>query len=614
MSSITVEEAMTVGALKRARMLAGFSGLKNPIEHVTVLEIPDSEEWFKGHELIITAFYHIRDDVQRQLALLDKMKLMHAAALALCYPGLHYHTLSEQVLRRAEQLQIPIIEIPRDVPYIDIISPVVQEIQKHRSLEIKQMLEIQNQLTVWLAQKLDPTVIIPNIGVILGDPLLLVDAQYNQLASYQIELSSQHTHLDESYTGKHNILAQPAQAATSDDGNCSDETADDCEPKRKHIVPDTAPVEASYETPFLAANDMDDTTEPSNDPHSNPTGEPTYDCIPPPIQSIASGVVDAELDRQHYIVEVIQSAERVYGYLCAWSEERMPPFKEMLYHSVAVSLALYFSQEDAIQSATRDYQQTVLLHWLNGQEITPDQLERSMRETGYDLHAFAGMAIVTADDREQHHELARQTADWCKANEHKLRCMIIHHGYQLVLLLEQPAQKAASEYEAFLTSMRRQIAIDHTIMYNRIAHELAQEGAALYRSLQDVLYFRQRIPALPDVMDAARLPIFHLLRMSRTATWLSPLRALVQPLIDYDQRMNADFMVTLEYFLFYPEQQELPDVLHIHRNTLNYRKQRITEILGINPFENPYRMQFELALLVHHIVQQSSPINGKYTK
>lgn len=44
---------------------------------------------------------------------------------------------------------------------------------------------------------------------------------------------------------------------------------------------------------------------------------------------------------QHYVVEVIQSAERIYDYLCVWSEEKMPPFKEMLYHSVAVSLFLY---------------------------------------------------------------------------------------------------------------------------------------------------------------------------------------------------------------------------------------------------------------------------------
>ncbi len=552
MSSITVEEAMAVGALTRARIIAGFSGLKNPIEHVTVLEIPDSEEWFKGHELIITAFYNIRDDAERQLALLDKMKLMHSAALALCYPGLHYHALSEQVLQRAEELHIPIIEIPRDVPYIDIISPVVQEIQKNRSLEIKQMLEIQNQLTEWLAQKLDPTMIIPKIGAILGDPLLLVDDQHRQLAGYQMELTS---------TSASSVHDEMDHAGVNDSS-----------------IPDQAIVETASR----------------------------HDAYPSSVlpMSIATHIAaESELDGQQYIVETIQSADRVYGYLCAWSEERMPPFKEMLYHSVAVSLALYFTQEDAIQSAARDYQQTVLVNWLNGQEIIPDQLERSIQELGYDPTTLVGMALVTASNREQSSELAGQINIWCKHNDHARRCMVIAHGYQLVLLLSQPAKKDAfeTEYEDFFTSMRRQVHIEHTVIYGRMLHQLAEEGAALYRSLQDVLYFRQRIPALPDVMYTARLPIFQLLRTSRAVALLAPLRPLLQPLLEYDQRMNADFMETLEYFLFYPEQQDLPDVLHIHRNTLNYRKQRIIEILGMNPFENPYRMQFELALLVHHL-------------
>ncbi len=523
---------MTVGALTRARMIAGFSGLRNPIEHVTVLEIPDSEEWFKGRELIITAFYHIRDDVERQLALLDKMKLMHASALALCYPGLHYHTLSQQVIDRAEQLQIPIIEIPRDVPYIDIISPVVQEIQKHRSLEIKQMLEIQNQLTEWLAQKLDPTVIISKIGAILGDPLLLVNEQYQPLASYGIELteSMQH-HSDSSQNQDEEMLLS--------------------------------------------------------------------------IPSMDLSARDREEEDQHYTSQVIQSATRKYGYLCAWSEERMPSFKEMLYHSVAVSLALYFSQMDAIQSATRDYQQTLLVNWLNGQETSSDQIERSMLETGYDVHAFVGMAVITGEDRDYHEQLAQQIEAWCKQNERQLRVMIIHHGYQLILFLELTDKRASLDQvaEAYFNAMYHQIDVKHTIMYTRIQNQdqLTQEGATIYRSLQDMLYFRHRIRALPDVMCAAKLPIFPLLRTSRAATLLSPLRTLLQPLIDYDQRMNADFLETLQYFLFYPEQQELPEVLHIHRNTLNYRKQRISEILGLSPFENPYRMQFELALLLHHL-------------
>lgn len=513
MSSITVEEAMTVGALTRAQIIAGHTGLRNSIEHVTVLEIPDSEEWFKGHELIITAFYNIGDDVQRQLALLNKMKKMRAAALALCYPGLHYHSLSPLVLQRADELHLPIIEIPRDVPYIDIISPVVQEIQKNHSLEIRQMLQIQNYVTEWLADKLDHTVIIPKIGEILGDPLLLVDERYRELASYKVEL----------------VYTDPAE-------------------------------------------------------------------------SIAAYSPDEAEDSPFDIVEVIQSAERVYGYLCIRSDEKMPPFKEMLYHSVAVSLALYFAQEDAIQSAARDYQQTVLIHWLNGQEIGQEQLERSLHEAGHDLHSFGGMVILIAQDAAQQHQLHMSIQAAYEKVWHR-KGMIITHGQQLVLLLPQVSNHSeqSDEYGHQLDALKTALPVPVIMVYQRIQRDLINEGAVLYRSLLDILHFRRRMPALSDLLCGDRLPLFQMLRHMEDDTLQRVLQPLLEPLLQYDRKMNADFLDTLEYFLFYPEQQELPDVLHIHRNTLNYRKQRIIDILKVNPFENPHRIHFEMAVLLNKL-------------
>lgn len=525
-SHITVEEAMTVGALTRATIIAGQSGIRNPIEHVTVLEIPDAEEWFKGNELIITAFYHIKDDEQLQLALLEKMKHTHASALALCYPGLHYRELSEKVLQRADELQIPIIEIPRDVPYIDIISPVVQEIQKNRSQEIKQMLEIQNRLTEWLALQFDYHTIIYNIGEILDDSLLLLDNNFKQLASYHTDLFYSEKELQ---SALESAFARQQQSAHS-----------------------------------------------------------------------SNSFVLSETEQYTHIVETIYSTHKVYGYLCVLSQERLPPFKEMLYHSVAVSLALYFSQEEAIQNVTKNYQQTMIINWLNGQDISPGHLEKNSKETGYDLSQMGGIAVVAAVDHADHHMLIYEIERNC-ASSKQHDVMIIPDGYQFILLLPRCTdhKQFQEQYYQLFQKWRQSSSVPLYIAYHQAQKSILEEGVSLYKELRHILHFKEKMPALPYILYAPYLPLFTLIRSENIQNMFDSLTRLLEPLVEYDCKVNADFLITLEYFLFYPDQQELPDILHIHRNTLNYRKQRIIEILQINPFENPYRLQFELAILLY---------------
>lgn len=126
--SLTVKEAMSIGGLKSSRVVSGFSGLNNIIEHVSVIEIPESYHWFRGNELFLTAFYNSGNDVDIQLKLLREMKNKNSAALAVCYPGRYYERILPEFIKVAEELQIPVIEVPDEVAYSDIISPINQRI------------------------------------------------------------------------------------------------------------------------------------------------------------------------------------------------------------------------------------------------------------------------------------------------------------------------------------------------------------------------------------------------------------------------------------------------------------------------------------------------------
>jgi purine catabolism regulator len=47
---LTVRDAMQLGDLRRAKLVAGSDGLSNIVRHVSVIEVPDAYRWFKGYE------------------------------------------------------------------------------------------------------------------------------------------------------------------------------------------------------------------------------------------------------------------------------------------------------------------------------------------------------------------------------------------------------------------------------------------------------------------------------------------------------------------------------------------------------------------------------------
>ena len=49
-----VKDLLCIPVLKDIKILAGKSGLDRPVEHVTVMEVPDIKRWLKGNDILST--------------------------------------------------------------------------------------------------------------------------------------------------------------------------------------------------------------------------------------------------------------------------------------------------------------------------------------------------------------------------------------------------------------------------------------------------------------------------------------------------------------------------------------------------------------------------------
>lgn len=126
-----MREALQIGKLQRARVLAGHRGLNRLIEYVDVIEMPDIRPWVRPHILFLTSLYAIRHDIKAQQELICYLAEHGAAGVVLDTQSFLKGAPAE-VLQAAEASDFPLIEIPEDASYIEIITPVLEAVFTRR--------------------------------------------------------------------------------------------------------------------------------------------------------------------------------------------------------------------------------------------------------------------------------------------------------------------------------------------------------------------------------------------------------------------------------------------------------------------------------------------------
>lgn len=125
--AITVGEALKIGGLRRGRLVAGARNSGNIIQHIDMMEVPDIKPWLRKNELLVTTAYAIRDDLSALTRLIEALAEVKAAGLVI-KPGRFIGELPQSVLELADELGVPLIEIPADIPFIEITHPLMKAI------------------------------------------------------------------------------------------------------------------------------------------------------------------------------------------------------------------------------------------------------------------------------------------------------------------------------------------------------------------------------------------------------------------------------------------------------------------------------------------------------
>src|SRR6056297_3644912 len=112
--------------MKGAELVAGKMGVKREIKYVDIIEVPDIYGWIREGGFFLTTGYSIKDDVSALKKIVNHLNQNNSAAL--CIKKERYiNQISNEIIKIANNLDFPIMELDKEVSYVDILLPLTSK-------------------------------------------------------------------------------------------------------------------------------------------------------------------------------------------------------------------------------------------------------------------------------------------------------------------------------------------------------------------------------------------------------------------------------------------------------------------------------------------------------
>ncbi|WP_020620493.1 PucR family transcriptional regulator [Paenibacillus daejeonensis] len=188
---ITVEEALSIYPLSKAKLVAGAGGVNRLIQSVNTMDAPDVIDWISSGELLLTTAFAIKDTPDAFLRLLKKLDERGAAGIGIKL-GRYWSEIPQIVLEEADRLNFPVLDLPFEFAFSDQMNALFQAEFVKSTQQLHNDLEKQKQLVRLALQKEEFANLFPKIGDILAHSIVVVSARgqlmYNSCDWPEVEL------------------------------------------------------------------------------------------------------------------------------------------------------------------------------------------------------------------------------------------------------------------------------------------------------------------------------------------------------------------------------------------------------------------------------------------
>jgi purine catabolism regulator len=317
---------------------------------------------------------------------------------------------------------------------------------------------------------------------------------------------------------------------------------------------------------------------------------------------------DSSLLNQAIWVEPVGNTNYPRGYL-ALAGARLDEWDRLAAAQGAAALAVELAKEQAVQAAEERLRGDFLSAVLSGPPADPEAVIQRGQDLGYDLKLpYAAVlchlpessgAVLGRLLSSIQNELSRRgVAAPLLRRENGILCMLpIEEG------TPPPRELAETLHERLATDYA-----DMTLALGTPAQTLADWTNTL-REAEQALSLGLQIFGSDRVLAFGDLGVYRLLVLLRDAPEMwSFYRETLAELVAYDQKQGGELLKTLDaYFKHLGNLRATSQSLHVHRNTLLYRLERIEQISKIDMSKSESYFALWLALQAHRVLSAQKP-------
>ncbi|WP_179298542.1 PucR family transcriptional regulator [Evansella halocellulosilytica] len=140
-----VSEALKLGDLRHAKILAGHRGLNRKVEAAEVMEVPDINDWLTEGILIISTFYSIKDRPDAQINMFKTLIDVNGAGLVIKV-GRYVEELPQEMYDLANEYHMPIIALNVEVSFVNILTTLFEKIYEEKKAYQTNQFQLLNKL------------------------------------------------------------------------------------------------------------------------------------------------------------------------------------------------------------------------------------------------------------------------------------------------------------------------------------------------------------------------------------------------------------------------------------------------------------------------------------
>jgi len=532
----SVADILTHKLLDKAKVIAGQDGLERNVRWVHNAGVPDAANWLNGGELVMTTIFNMPQNMNEQCDYIRELAKKDVAGLVITV-GRYIDEIPDHLIKTAEEVHLPLIEIPFTARFVDIAQAINEGIAENSLQLSRRALTIHQTLTNLVLEGGGLGHLTERLAELLGHSVSIETDRFDAIATHNV------AGVDEArrYTQLHG-RTDPRLVTALETRGILPEIREHLRPMHLEAMPDVG------------------------------------------------------LEMERILAPIVVHGE-IYGFMWVIADEhKLTEIDMMAIESGSTIAALMMLYQESVQSAEASLKGSLMSQLIEGNASRETILTDASMRYGVDLRSTYVMMIVEC----QMNGSQKLTSLYRIINQmiatDGWQAVVGQFAGQIVLLAQDD-----EHLKALPARVQEKVALSKLCGDStpRVGVSGLQQGTdnvrCAYDQCQDVLHITNRLNPSDRVNYFSELGYLHTLFHAGASTLTgNPYVPLLRRLLDEKQ---ADLFRTLEAYLDSGGNGVgTAEALHIHRSTLNYRLQRINHIIEYNLQDPMIRTNLQVAV------------------